>query len=95
MIGRDFPVLAIAPPGRAQEGMRSLVENLKERGAELLVIGDDEAMLEGAYQPSSSVPATVIGVITFFIGATGAFLELQHDLDAIWRACRIISTSRP
>ncbi len=48
MIGRDFPVLAIAPPGRAQEGMRSLVENLKERGAELLVIGDDEAMLEKA-----------------------------------------------
>lgn len=44
-----------------------------------------QAMLEGAAKPSSSIPATVIGVITFFIGATGAFLELQHDLDAIWR----------
>jgi membrane protein len=44
-----------------------------------------QAMLEGAARPSSSVPATVIGIITFFIGATGAFLELQADLDMIWR----------
>jgi glucosamine--fructose-6-phosphate aminotransferase (isomerizing) len=48
MIGHDFPVLAIAPPGKTLEGMRSLVENLKDRGAELLVVGDDEAMLEKA-----------------------------------------------
>lgn len=44
-----------------------------------------QALLESAAQPSSSVPATVIGVITFFVAATGAFLELQTDLDAIWR----------
>jgi membrane protein len=44
-----------------------------------------QAMLEGAAQPSSSIPATIIGVITFFLVATGAFLELQTDLDAIWR----------
>jgi membrane protein len=44
-----------------------------------------QAMLEGAAKPSSSIPATIIGVITFFVGATGAFLELQNDLDAIWR----------
>jgi membrane protein len=44
-----------------------------------------QAMLEGAAKPSSSVPATIIGIITFFLGATGAFLELQTDLDAIWR----------
>ena len=44
-----------------------------------------QAMLEGASKPSSSVPATIIGLITFFLGATGAFLELQADLDAIWR----------
>jgi membrane protein len=42
-------------------------------------------MLEGAAKPSSSIPATILGIITFFIGATGAFLELQTDLDAIWR----------
>ena len=44
-----------------------------------------QAMLEGASRPSSSIPATIIGIITFFLGATGAFLELQADLDAIWR----------
>jgi membrane protein len=44
-----------------------------------------QAMLEGAAKPSSSIPATIIGSITSFLGATGAFLELQNDLDAIWR----------
>ncbi len=44
-----------------------------------------QAMLEGAAKPSSSILATILGVITFFVGATGAFLELQADLDAIWR----------
>jgi membrane protein len=44
-----------------------------------------QAMLEGASRPSSSIPATIIGVVTFFLGATGAFLELQTALNAIWR----------
>ncbi len=44
-----------------------------------------QAMLAGASKHSSSIPATIIGVITFFLGATGAFLELQTALDAIWR----------
>lgn len=44
-----------------------------------------QAMLERASKPSSSIPATIIGVITFFLGATGAFLELQTALNAIWR----------
>jgi membrane protein len=44
-----------------------------------------QAMLEGAAKSSSSIPAMIIGVITFFLGATGAFLELQADLDTIWR----------
>jgi membrane protein len=52
-----------------------------------------QAMLEGAAKPSSSIPATVVGVITFFLGATGAFLELQNDLNAIWRVKPKESTS--
>jgi glucosamine--fructose-6-phosphate aminotransferase (isomerizing) len=48
MIGRDFPVIAIVPPGRARPGMRSLVENLGERGAEVAVIGDDETLASRA-----------------------------------------------
>jgi membrane protein len=44
-----------------------------------------QAMLEGVAKPSSSIPATIVGGVTFFLGATGCFLELQADLDAIWR----------
>lgn len=42
MIGQDFPVIAIVPPGKARPGMRSLVESLRERGAEVVVISSDE-----------------------------------------------------
>ena len=44
-----------------------------------------QAMLEGAGKKSESRLATVLGLLTFFIGATGAFLELQTALNAIWR----------
>ena len=44
-----------------------------------------QAMLQAAAKPSSSIPATIIGGITFFVGATGAFLELQTALNTIWR----------
>jgi membrane protein len=44
-----------------------------------------EAMLEGASRPGTSVLATAAGVLTFFLGATGAFLELQTSLNTIWR----------
>ncbi len=48
MIGRDFPVLTIAPPGKVQHDMRSLVESLKDRGAEFVAISDDSIILEEA-----------------------------------------------
>jgi membrane protein len=44
-----------------------------------------QSMLEGASRPSASIPATIGGVITFFLGSTGAFLELQTALNTIWR----------
>jgi membrane protein len=44
-----------------------------------------QAMLEGASKPSTSVAATVAGIFTFFLAATGAFLELQTSLNTIWR----------
>lgn len=80
-------IVAIAVAGLAfgQEAVRGQIVGQIEglvglQGAETV-----QAMLEGAARPSSSIPATIIGVITFFLGATGAFLELQTDLDAIWR----------
>jgi membrane protein len=44
-----------------------------------------QAMLEGAAQRGSDGVATAVGLVTFFLGATGAFLELQTALNAIWR----------
>jgi membrane protein len=44
-----------------------------------------QAMLEAAARPSSTLAASVAGAITFFLGATGAFLELQTALNIIWR----------
>ncbi len=44
-----------------------------------------QAMLEGAAKTPDSRLATAAGLFTFFIGATGAFLELQTALNGIWR----------
>ena len=44
-----------------------------------------QAMLESVALRGGGGLATVIGLITFFLGATGAFLELQTALNAIWR----------
>lgn len=44
-----------------------------------------QSMLENAAKPSSSRLATILGLGTFFLGSTGAFLELQTALNAIWR----------
>ena len=44
-----------------------------------------QALLQGASNHSAGVLATVLGSITFLLGATGAFLELQYALNTIWR----------
>jgi membrane protein len=44
-----------------------------------------QAMIQGAARPSASRLATVLGLGTAFLGATGAFIELQTALNAIWR----------
>jgi len=80
-------IVAIAIAGMVfgQEAVRGeivhQIDDLVGREGGLAV----QAMLQGAAKPSSSIPATIIGIITFFIGATGAFLELQTALNTIWR----------
>lgn len=44
-----------------------------------------QSLLEGAGQRRAGTIATVIGGVTFLVAATGAFLELQVALNAIWR----------
>lgn len=43
-------------------------------------------MLEAAGQATPRLAVTIGAILTFFLGATGAFLELQGALDTIWKA---------
>jgi len=45
-----------------------------------------QTLLASASRPSSSILASVIGVMTLFLGASSVFAELQAALDRIWRA---------
>ena len=44
------------------------------------------ALLMGAQAKSSGIVAGVVGVVTLLIGATTVLVELQTDLDKIWKA---------
>lgn len=43
-----------------------------------------ETMLQSVSKPSTGIIATIIGVFTFILGATGAFVELQEALNTVW-----------
>ena len=43
-----------------------------------------QTMIANASKPSDSIIATVIGVVTLLLGATGLFGELQDALNTIW-----------
>jgi membrane protein len=44
-----------------------------------------ETLIANASEPRSGIIATVVGVITLLLGATGVFGQLQGSLDTIWR----------
>jgi membrane protein len=44
-----------------------------------------ETMIANASEPTSGIIATVVGVATLLLGATGVFSQLQGSLDTIWR----------
>jgi glutamine---fructose-6-phosphate transaminase (isomerizing) len=46
MIGYDFPVVTVVPPGRVRPGVEALVDELANRGAELVVIAEDSAIVD-------------------------------------------------
>jgi glutamine---fructose-6-phosphate transaminase (isomerizing) len=48
MIDRGFPVLLVAPSGRVLGDLAQLAEGLERRGAELIVLSDDEAVRKRA-----------------------------------------------
>ncbi len=44
-----------------------------------------QGLLKSANEPAQSIFATVVSIITLVIGLTTVFVELQSDLDRIWR----------
>lgn len=44
-----------------------------------------EALLEGAYRQRTDLLAVSVGTVTFLLASTGAFFELQHALNKIFR----------
>jgi membrane protein len=43
-----------------------------------------QEMIAGASRPSAGIIATVIGLVTLLLGATGVFAQLQDALNTIW-----------
>ena len=83
MIGQDFPVIAIVPPGRVREGMDALVESLWERGAEVAVICDDGALARHA-AVSFEVPCSCPEALSPVLYAIPPQI-LAHDLARLKR----------
>jgi membrane protein len=43
-----------------------------------------EDMIESSRQPAAGALATILGVVTLLLGATGAFTELKSALNVVW-----------
>ena len=61
--------------------MRQLQNQVGREGAEAI-----QTIIANAYQPKSGIIATVLGLITLFIGASGVLVELRDSLNRIWDA---------
>src|SRR5664279_1069507 len=48
-----------------------------------------QALISAANRPKTGAWATVIAVITLFVGATGVFVQLQDALNSVWGVRRI------
>ena len=53
-----------------------------------------QGLLEGASRHRAGAIATIIGGFTFLLGATGAFLELQHALNTVFQVKQAPPKSR-
>lgn len=80
-------IIAIAIAGAAfgEEAVRGQVvgeidQLIGRQGAEAV-----QTLLQGAHQDTTSTTAVIIGTLTLIVAASGAFLELQHALNTIFR----------
>jgi len=78
-------VIAIAGAAFGAEAVRGEVARqltglVGETGAKAI-----QDLIKNAHEPRMGTVASVIGVVTFLLGATGAFLELEAALNDIWK----------
>jgi membrane protein len=52
-----------------------------------------QTMIQSAYHPAQSAIATIVGIVTLLVGATGAFSEVYDALNLIWRVNQESSTA--
>jgi membrane protein len=43
-----------------------------------------DSLIQGVREPSSSVPAAILGIVALLFGASGVFGELQDSLNTVW-----------
>ena len=48
VVDRDFPVMLVAPKGRTYRTMSEAIDKLADRGAKMLIVSDDPAVMERA-----------------------------------------------
>lgn len=65
-----------AAQGQLQSSLSSLVGND--------AAGTIQGILENMRKPGAGIVATLIGIVTLLLGATGVFAELQDSLNTIW-----------
>lgn len=78
-------VIAVAGSVYGPEAVRGQIvgqidQLIGRQGAEAI-----QAILQGAHRSPAGTFAVVVGTITLFVAASGAFLELQHALNTIFR----------
>ena len=65
-----------AVSGRLSEELRGLVGNEAAKAM--------QAMIQSASKPSQSLAATIVGLVTLLLGASGVFGQLKDALNTIW-----------
>jgi glucosamine--fructose-6-phosphate aminotransferase (isomerizing) len=61
MVGADMPVIAVATPGRGGTAMTPVLDALRGCGAELVLVGAQDALPAGT-PPSSVLPVHTSGI---------------------------------
>ena len=89
-----YSLFALAPLLVVAIGVAGMVFGAEAARGEVVrqidgLIGHDGALavqglLAAGSRPDRSIPATIIGLVTLFLGATGAFVALQGALNEVW-----------